>query len=180
MAYLCTKFHYELLQTNTNEWNWRLCLPANGNKKNHNKSTSCYLHTPANNWRGPLWRRYRWYFLVSRGINALQCSFSQGDPTEAELCIAHLAGQKKTLRKKGRCNLYVYKCQNVKACNPFKRWWGLWLELGTTPDFNTRKVLTPSSGGERWVLIPLSCALTLPLSLSHFEGIILVSVHMDL
>lgn len=73
----------------------------------------------------------------------------------------HLAGNKKPLRKKGRCNLYVYKCQNVKACNPFKRWWGLWLKLGTSPDFNTRKVLTPSSGGEHWVLISLSPSLTL-------------------
>lgn len=94
--------------------------------------------------------------------------------------------QKKTLRKKGRCNLYVYKCQNVKACNPLKRWWGLWLKLGTSPDFNTRKVLTPSSGGERRVLISLSSSLALrytyspSLSLSGFKGIILVSVHMDL
>lgn len=41
--------------------------------------------------------------------------------TEPQLCLCTWQ-ERKPLRKRRSCNLYVYKCQNVKACNPFKRW----------------------------------------------------------
>lgn len=166
MASLSTKFHQELLQTNRQTNGTESIFTSQRQQKETHKTCQLLLPHTSCNLVFTLKRRYRWYFPVpvSRLVQDLRrraaVQFSQGDHAEARLCMSAWQ-ETKPLRKKGRCNLYVYKCQKVKACNPFRRWWGLWLELGATPDFNARKVLTPTSGGERWVVISLSSPLAL-------------------
>lgn len=81
--------------------------------------------------------------------------------TELRLC----GGQKwKTKKQLERMGNVICMYTNVKMSRHvilFKGWGGLWLKLGSAPGFITTKVLTPGSGGERWVLISLSLSLSL-------------------